>query len=110
MSSLGNYIKKFFESSSNISLKTQSDLQCIIIVITEETRNEVLKNYEVKENLWAIEIIIPSKLQMFQRKRKRKYDENRNQVLKLRKQHYKDNANNIKNKEESLLFWKCKVN
>lgn len=65
MSSLGNYIKYFFESTSDISLETQSDLQCISIAITEETRNEVFKNYEVKENLWVIEIIIPSKLQMF---------------------------------------------
>ena len=40
--SLNNYIKSFYEISSNISCETQYDLQYVSIEITDEIKNEIV--------------------------------------------------------------------
>ena len=65
VSSLNNYIKYIFESSSNNSLETQYSPQYICIEITEETRNEVLKKIQGKRKSLYKKTITPSNLQKF---------------------------------------------
>ena len=61
-----------------------------------------LKKIQGKKNISIKKLITPSKLRKFQLNGE-KYKENKKQVLELRKQHYKENANKTERKRESYF-------
>ena len=75
----------FLDSSVNISLETQYDLQYISIKITAETRLDFLEILQVKSKSFYNKYCHHKQIAEVFAKRRKEYNENRDQVLKFQK-------------------------